>query len=81
MNAGEKILNEAEAMAESDEVRFRVQVAELPVWYVKIANERVTGETRTNLVKQFVAVAQKAGISNVSESTALAVWTKKQGVE
>jgi len=81
MNGGEKILTEAEAMAESDEVRFRVQVAELPVWYVKIANERVTGEARTNLVKQFVAIAQKTGISNVSESTSLAAWAKKQGIE
>src|SRR5207253_2422222 len=69
MNAGEKILTEAEAVAENDEIRFRVQVAQLPVWYVKIANERVSGEARTNLVKQFVAIARKAGISNVSEST------------
>src|SRR5207244_3209087 len=35
MNPAEKVLDEAEQLAENDDVRFRVQVARLPVWYVK----------------------------------------------
>jgi len=81
LNAGEKILNEAEQLADNDEIRFRVQVARLPVWYVKIADNRVTGDARTDLLKRFLAVARKAGISNISESTALNDWAKKQGLE
>ncbi len=81
MNTGEKILDEAEQLAENDVVRFRVQVARLPVWYVKIATNRVTGDAKTDLVKRFVALARKARISNISESTSLNDWAKKQGVE
>ncbi len=81
MNAGEKILNEAEGLAENDDIRFRVQVARLPVWYVKIANDRVTGDAKTDLVKRFVAIARKEGVSNVSESKTLDEWAKKLGVD
>ena len=78
MNAGEKVLDEAETLAENDEVRFRVEVARLPVWYVKISNKRVTGEARKDLLNRFVAIAKKAGVSNISESTSLDDWAKKQ---
>ena len=81
MDAGEKILDVAEQLAENDDIRFRVQVARLPVWFVKIATDRVTGDARTDLLKRFVAIARKAGISNISEGTALIDWAKKQGVE
>ena len=81
MNEAERILNEAEKIAENEEIRFRVQVARLPVWYVKIATNRVTDEAKTKLVKQFLSTARKAGVSNISESTSLADWAKKQGAE
>lgn len=81
MDAGEKILNEAERLAENDDIRFRVQVARLPVWYVKIATKRVTGDESNVLAKRFLAIASQAGISNLSESTSLGDWAKKLGVE
>ncbi len=81
MNAGEKILDEAERLAENDDIRFRVQVARLPVWYVKIATNRVSGGAKADLVKRFLVIARKAGISNISEGTPLDDWAKKQGVE
>ena len=81
MNAGEKILDEAESLAENDAVRFRVQVARLPVWYVKIATDRVTGDAKTDLVKRFVAIARQAGVSNISEQKSVTEWAKKLGVE
>lgn len=81
LNAGEKVLDEAEQLAENDKVRFRVQVARLPVWYVKIAANRVTDDAKTDLAKRFVAIARKAGISNISEGKTLDEWAKKLGVE
>ena len=78
MNAGEKILDEAEALADNDAVRFRVEVARLPVWYVKIATSRVTGDERKALLNKFVELAKKAGVSNISEATSLEDWAKKQ---
>jgi hypothetical protein len=81
LTAGEQLLDEAEKLAENDDVRFRVQVARLPVWYVKIAAKRVSDDARLDLTKRFVAIARQAGISNISESQALNDWAKKQGVE
>lgn len=81
MNAAEKILDEGEQLAENDDVRFRVQIARLPVWYVKIANNRVEGDAKTDLTKRFVTLARKAGISNISEGKTLDEWAKKLGVD
>ena len=81
MDAGERLLDEAEQLAENDEVRFRVQVARLPVWYVKIATDRVTGDAKAELARHFVDIARKVGISNISEGMALNDWAKKLGVE
>jgi len=79
MAEAENILNEAEALAENETFRFRVQVARLPVWYVKIAAKRVADYERTELVKQFLAAARKAGISHISESKSLDAWAKQMG--
>ncbi len=77
---GEKLLDEAEQLPDNDAVKLRVQVARLPVWYVKIAQNRITGEARHQLLKRFVAVAQRAKISNISEGQSLADWAKQMGV-
>ena len=77
LDAAEKILDDAGQLAESDEIRFRVQVARLPVWYVKIATDRVTGDARIELAKRFLAIARQAGISHISERTSLDDWEKK----
>jgi hypothetical protein len=81
MDAGEKLLDEAEQLAENEDVRFRVQMARVPVWYTKIANDRISGETKKDLTRRLVAIARKAGVSNISEGTALSDWAKAQGVE
>ena len=79
LEEGERILNEAEALAENEAVRFRVQVARLPVWYVKLAANRITGEARTELLRRFLTVARKAGISNISVGRTLNDWAKRMG--
>ncbi len=81
LETAETLLNEAEQLAENNQVRFRVQVARLPVWYVKIATDRVTGQAKADLTRRFVAIARQAGISNISEGQALSDWAKKLGVQ
>jgi hypothetical protein len=81
MDAGERLLDEAELFAENDDVRFRVQVARLPVWYTKIANNRISGDAKKELTRRLVSIARKAGVSNISEGTSLDDWAKQQGVQ
>jgi hypothetical protein len=76
-----KILASAEASAENDAVRFRVTIDELPIHYVQLATGRVKGEERASLLKNFLQVARRAGISNISESQTLDAWAKKMGSE
>jgi hypothetical protein len=74
---GEKLLDEAERLAETQVIKERVQVARLPVWYLKIAQGRVSGEARKDLIDRFVAVARKAGISNISEGMSMVDWERR----
>ncbi len=78
---GERLLAEAEQMAEDETVRFRVQVATLPVWYGQLVTNRVTGDERKALLRRFLAIARKAGISNISEGKSLNDWAKELGGE
>jgi hypothetical protein len=81
LDAAERLFDEAERLAESDEIRFRVQVARLPIWYVKLATNRVTGDERSDLLHKFLAIARKAGITHISEGRSLDDWAKKMGAE
>ncbi len=76
-----KIFDAAEQAAPDDTIRFRVQVARLPIEYVKLATKRVEGDAREALLEQFLQVARKAGISNISESQSLDAWAKKMGAK
>jgi hypothetical protein len=81
INGAGRLFDHAEQVADDDTIRFRVQVARLPVWYVQLAANRVTGAARTDLLRQFLAVARKAGITNISEGGSLADWAKSMGAE
>lgn len=74
-----KLFDEAEQVAENDTIRFRVQVARLPIQYVQLASGRVKDDARDALLKQFLQIARKAGISNISEGESLDSWAKKMG--
>ena len=78
---GERLLAEAEQMAEDETVRFRVQVATLPVWHGQLVTNRVTGDEKKALLRRFLAIARKAGISNISEGKSLNDWAKEMGGE
>lgn len=74
-----EILEQAQQAAEDDKIRFRVQVVRLPVWYVQLATNKVTGEARAKLLQQFLEIARKARISNINEGQSLDDWAKKMG--
>ena len=78
---GEKLLDEAELLAGSEAERFRVQVARLPIWYVKLATHLVTGEARGELRRRFLEIARQAGISDMREGGSLKDWAKQMGAE
>jgi len=79
LNQGSRILEAGEQAADDDTIRFRVQVARLPIYYVQLATQLVQGEAREALLKRFLETARKAGISNISESQSLDAWAKKMG--
>jgi len=81
IEAGERLLGEAELLAENPSVRFRVQVARLPVWYVQLATKRVQGNDRKEMLERFLEVARKAGLSNISESKTLDDWARQMGAD
>ncbi len=81
IRGGEKLLDEAEQLAGNEAERFRVQVARLPIWYVKLATQRVTGEARGVLLRRFLAIARQAGISDMREGGSLKDWAKQMGAE
>lgn len=74
-----RILDEAERQAGGEVVRQRVRVARLPVWYVQLARNRVTGDARAALLKEFLDVARQARISNMSEGRSLEDWARAMG--
>jgi len=81
LEEAEKLFEEAQRLADSEEARFRVQVARLPVWYVKLATNRVKGEERLGLLRRFLEVALKAGVTHISEGVKLEDWAKRVGGE
>ena len=60
-------------------MRSRVEVARLPIWYVQIVTDKVTGDARSDLIRRFLSIARQTGISNISEGMSLADWAKKMG--
>jgi len=77
LEEAEKLFDKAEEVADDEEIRFRVQVARLPIWYVKIAAKRVDGEERLRLLHNFLDIAHKAGITYINEWTKLDDWAKQ----
>jgi len=77
LEKADEVLGSAQASAGDEPTRFRVQVARLPVWYVKLGALSEQDPGRAELAKRFLAVSRKAGISNISESTRLDDWAKK----
>jgi hypothetical protein len=77
LKQADSLLEQAECAADNETTQFRVRVARLPIWYVKLVTNRVEGDVRTAMLRDFLATARKAGISNISESQSLEDWAGK----
>jgi hypothetical protein len=73
IDRAEHLFDRAEVLAENDEVRERIRVARLPIRYVLISR-RPDDPNRERLIDQFAAVAERAGITNISEGKTLEAW-------
>ena len=81
IDGADKLFDHALRAAENDAVRSRVEVARLPIWYVKLAAKRVSGDERAALLKQFLTVARRAGVTDIREGGSLDDWAKTMGGE
>jgi hypothetical protein len=79
LDEADRILQEAEGLAESDVIRARVRVARLPVWYSQLMQRRLDGWERTQRLREFLDVARRAGVTHISESKELGVWAREMG--
>lgn len=75
----DRLFDDAARAVSTDAERERIDIARLPISYVKLAGGRVTGDARSTLLKEFLAVARKARITNISEGQSLDAWAKKMG--
>jgi hypothetical protein len=66
-----ELFDEAERLADDDDVLHRVRVARLPIQYVQISTLPKDDPKRQKLIDQFFEVADKAGITNISEGRSM----------
>jgi hypothetical protein len=77
LDRAETLFDEAERLAGDSDVRLRVRTARLPVWYVKLVTDRVSGDDRSAMLDRFQNVAREAGVSHISESRSLDDWARQ----
>ncbi|HPU86475.1 MAG TPA: DUF4838 domain-containing protein [Candidatus Latescibacteria bacterium] len=84
IDRGDALLYEAEALAETPAVRERVELAHLPMHYVRI--RKMTGvpekaAERQALLEKFLAIARREGIQNISEQHTVESWVQHGAIE
>jgi hypothetical protein len=77
LDRAETLFDEAERLAGDSDVRLRVRTARLPVWYVKLVTDRVSGDDRSAMLDRFQNVAREAGVSHIGESRSLDDWARQ----
>ena len=77
LEQADQILATGEQSTTDEVTRQRVTVARLPIWYVKLVTNRVSGQAKTELLTQFLKTARQTAISNISEGQSLEDWAKK----
>jgi len=78
---GDELLSEAEAKAGSAELRRRVEIAHMPVHYVRIRKMDKDDPARARLLERFLAVAKREGFQYVSEQHTIEAWVEHGAVE
>lgn len=71
-----ELFDQAEQLADDDDVLHRVQVARLPIQYVKLATNAVEGDERERMIDHFFSVAEKEGITQIREGRPIAEFKK-----
>jgi pyruvate/oxaloacetate carboxyltransferase len=66
-----ELFDEAERLADDEEVLHRVRVARLPIQYVQISTLPKDDPKRQKLIDRFFEVVDKAGITNISEGRSM----------
>ena len=66
-----ELFDEAERLADDDDVLHRVYVARLPIQYVQISTLPEDDPERQKLIDRFFEVADRAGITNISEGRSM----------
>ncbi|MGB9597365.1 MAG: hypothetical protein ACPL7B_13880, partial [Candidatus Poribacteria bacterium] len=80
MKIAEKLFDEAEKLADSDDILARVLVARLPIQYVRISNLPQDDPKRSEIIKKFIEVVDKEGITNISEGMSMEAYKKALGI-
>jgi hypothetical protein len=70
------LLKQAEAQAEDETKRRRIEVAQLPIDYVKIVLGLVHGDERSWIISRFFKVAEREGIQEIRENSPMAEFRK-----
>ena len=78
LEKADQLFDEAEKMADSEEIRLRVKVARLPIQYVILVTNRLERDDRKKLLDEFVTIARKVGLTHISERKTLEDWIKEQ---
>ena len=77
----DELFDEAEKLADDEDVLHRIQVARLPIQYVQISTLSETDPKRTTIINKFFKVVDKAGITNISEGRSIAQYKEMLGVK
>jgi len=77
LQQAERVLDAAETIADNDAIRLRVQTARLPIWYVQLTTNKLTGTERLVRLHRFLTIARQAGIPGISEAKAMETWAKE----
>jgi hypothetical protein len=71
-----ELLKQAEANAEDESKRRRIELAQLPVDYVKVVLGLVHGEERRWIISRFFKVAEREGIKEIRENSPMHEFRK-----
>jgi hypothetical protein len=77
ISKGDELLTQAEEKAESREVKERVEVAHLPVQYVRIRRMDPADPDRQKLLDHFLSICEREGFISISEGATIENWVNK----
>jgi len=77
LTKAQALFDKAEKLADSPEIRQRVLVARLPIWYVRIMRHGLSNSEKLKLLDKFMGVARKKGIDRIREGSPITDWERR----